>query len=48
MTELIINGKIEGIYKTKKEAKSIAKRRLNMWKRGFTNENSLVISYKDC
>lgn len=45
-TKLIINEKIEGIFKTKAEAKLIARKRMRSLINGTVLENSLIIKYE--
>jgi len=45
-TNLIINGKSEGIFNTKALAQAQAKRRINGLRLGLTNEGGLNIQYE--
>lgn len=45
-TELIINGKVEGVFDIKYLAQIQAKRRINGLRLGLTNEGGLNIEYK--
>lgn len=45
-TKLVVNGVVEGIFRTKTEAKAQGRKRIRALVKGTTDENSLVINYE--
>jgi len=45
-TKLVVNGVVEGVFRTKTEAKAQGRKRMRALVNGTTDENSLVIKYE--
>ena len=45
-TKLVVNGVVEGVFRTKAEAKAQGRKRMRALVNGTSEENSLVINYE--